>query len=141
MSSTSSRTAGPRAVLKNEKYLRIAKATMEKERLKIWEQQNDSPHEKYKSTAESAQTHARERLMHPSCLDVSSDIELKEMSAKVNREAVTYWSHELACVGKPHFPLTPLKRGSPLFSKCTSFTNPIEDSRLQHCEAHERLDE
>ncbi|KAL7461757.1 hypothetical protein ACHAXS_002165 [Conticribra weissflogii] len=128
-------------MLKDEKYLSIARATMEKELEKIREQQNDSPYEKYESTAKSAQTHARDGLVRPSCLDISSENELKEMGAKVNREAVTYWSHELAVAGKPHFPVTPLKRGSQLFSKCTSFTNTIEDSRLRHGEANERVDE
>ena len=86
------RGVGPRAIMKNKKYREIAQSTMEKEREKIWSQQNDSPYEKYESTATSAQTHAMNQLVRPSCLDVSSENDLKTMAGKRNQEDVTWVS-------------------------------------------------
>ncbi|KAL7549563.1 hypothetical protein ACHAWF_012834 [Thalassiosira exigua] len=138
---SSGKRAGPRARLKTQKCRDIAQSIMERERSQVWERQNDSPydvHVNYESTAKSSQHLAVERMVKPSCLDVCSEEDMKKM-AKGNsnqKEAVTYWSHELVSC-KPHFPVTPLKRGSPLFARCTGFSNDIEDSRLRHDEADE----
>ena len=122
---------GPRAVTKKHKYREIAQATMEKEREKIRAQKNDSPYEKNESTATLAQAFAVNYLTRSSCLNVSSEKDLETMPGKSNDEAITYWSHELKTCGKPHFPVTSLKRGTPLFARCTSFSNDIENSQLR----------
>ena len=107
-------------------------------RKRISEAQNDSPAEKLESITQSAQADARNRLVRPSCLDISSEEDLQGYGQQVDH-AVTFWSHELKSVEKSqlNFPVTPLKRGSPLFAKNTYFTNDITDSRLRHSEALE----
>lgn len=132
--------AGPRAMLKHQRYKEIATQEMHMNRKKISEAQNDSPYEQLESITQSAQADARNRLVRSSCLDVSSEEDLKSIGQQLDH-AVTFWSHELKNVEKPHFPVTPLKRGSPLFAKNTSFTNDITDSRVRHSEAHESVNE
>ncbi|KAL7511128.1 hypothetical protein ACHAXN_008033 [Cyclotella atomus] len=61
------------------------------------------------------------------------------MPGQSSRHAITIWSHELKRNKKPHFPVTPLKRGFPLFAKSSSFTNDIRDPRVSHSEAHESV--
>jgi hypothetical protein len=125
-------------MLKNQQYREIAEQKMEAERKKIFELQNDSPNVALESTAMSAQIEATSRILRPSCLNVSSENDLKSMPGREHHDAVSYWSHELKTNQKPHFPATGSKRGS-LFHKCTSFTNQIEDSRVRHSEAHETV--
>ena len=126
------KVAGPRAMLRNQQYREIAEKQLKLEHEKF-QLQNDSKNEVLESTAMSAQRHAMNRLVRPSCLNVSSQEDLKDMPGKDYSAAVTYWSHELKSLStKPNFPATPLKRGSPLFAKCTEFTNDITDSRVCH---------
>jgi hypothetical protein len=127
-------SSGPRTMLKNQQYRELAKTKFEQDRAKCWDNQNDSPHETLQSTAQSAYANASTFITKPSCLNVSSEKELEALAGNSNKEAVTYWSHELVNVGQPHFPITRLKRDSPLFARCASFTNDIQDSRVQHSE-------
>ena len=128
----SQQVSGPRAKLRNQQYREIAEKQLHAEREKF-ERHNDSANEVLESTSMSAQAHAINRIVRPSCLNVSSEEELKNMPGKDYSAAVTYWSHELKSLSlKPNFPATPLKRGSPLFAKCTEFTNDITDSRIRH---------
>mmetsp|Transcript_11008 Transcript_11008/g.20175 ORF Transcript_11008/g.20175 Transcript_11008/m.20175 type:complete len:154 (-) Transcript_11008:80-541(-) len=139
MMSSGKRSTGPRAILKTQKCREIAQLKMQREREEVREKQNDSPYEKFESTAQSSQALAVKRLVRPSCLDVTSEKDLTKLADEKGNnqnEAVTYWSHELIAGNKPHFPVTPLNRGS-LFARCTSFSNDIEDSRLRHNEADE----
>ena len=132
------RNAGPRATLRSQKCREIAQSITQKEREEVRKKQTES-YEKHESTAQSSQVLAVKRLVRQSPLDVSSDTDLKKLADENGnkKEAVTYWSHELIACDKHHFPVTPLKRGSPLFAKCTHFSNEIEDSRVRHNEADE----
>jgi hypothetical protein len=80
---------------------------MEKEREKIRTQQNDSPKENLESTTMRTQALARKMLIRQSCLNVSSENDLKKMSGRNNRDAVTYWSYEKKS-NTPELPTTPL---------------------------------
>ncbi|KAL7530085.1 hypothetical protein ACHAXR_003300 [Thalassiosira sp. AJA248-18] len=133
MSSENRRTGPPRAMLKTQKCREIAQSIMQRERREVQEKQNDSPYERHESTAQSSQALAK-RMVRPSCLDASSEKDLKKLTDETGnqKEAVTYWSHELVSCNKPHFPVTPLNRGSPLFARCASFSNDIDDSRVRH---------
>ena len=86
------------------------------------------------------QIEAKNRLVRPSCLSVKSKEDIRSMPGQLDH-AVTFWSHELKMCERPHFPVTPLKRGTPLFAKNTSFTNDITDSRVRHSEAQESVNE
>lgn len=125
-------------MLKTKRCREVAQSIMQSERDLVWEQQNDSPYEKYKSTAQSSQNLAVKKLVRQSCLDAHSEEDLKKLNSVGSgnqNEAVTYWSHELIACNKPDFPDKPLKQGPPLFARSTSFTNDIKDSRLRHSEA------
>lgn len=87
-----SRSAGPRAMLKNQSYREIAEQKMEAEREKTRINQNDSPIEALETIAQSAQSEANARIFRQSCLNVSSEDDLKKMPGKTSH-AVTYWSH------------------------------------------------
>lgn len=92
---------------------------MQEKRLEIEEQQNDSPFVPLESTAQSSQAHAAKRIVRPSCLDVSSEDELKKFSEKGNggeKEAVTYWSD---LISQPNS----TANAPPLFAKRTSFSH------------------
>ena len=128
------RNPGPRAVLKNQQYRQIAEQETAQLREQIRELQNDSP-EVFESTCQSAYVDTKHRLVRSSPLDVTSQDSLKKMPGQSSRHAVTIWSHELKRNKKPHFPVTPLKRGFPLFAKSSSFTNDIRDPRVSHSEA------
>ncbi|KAL9181478.1 hypothetical protein ACHAXT_010283 [Thalassiosira profunda] len=137
MASTDGRDAGPRAKLKAQQARDTAQSMMQRQREQVREAQNDSPYERPESIAQSFSQNAVARLVMPSCLDVSSEEELQKLTGGQNesqKEAVTYWSHELSSCHKAHFATTPLSRGAPLFAKCTAFSNEIEDSRLHHNE-------
>lgn len=131
---------GPRAILKTQKCREIAELEMRRQQEEVFTQQNDSPYEKVESTAASANYSAAERLVRPSCLNVTSEEELAKLAPDKGggqgNEAVTYWSHEVISGNKSHFRVTRMKRGS-LFAKCTSFSNDIEDARLRHDDAVE----
>lgn len=127
-------------MLKYKQFKEIAENEMASERARIRELQNDSPHQELESTTQSAQIEAKNRLVRPSCLSVKSKEDIRSMPGQLDH-VVTFWSHELKMCERPHFPVTPLKRGSPLFAKNTSFTNDITDSRVRHSEAHESVNE
>ncbi len=124
---------GPRSIQRTQKCHELAQMMMQKEREEILRQQNDSPSETPESTATAANICA---MSKSSFLDASSEQDAKDLSANnmKREEAVTYWSHELIAGDKPHFPVTSLTRSSPLFTRCASFTNEIEDSRVRHSE-------
>ena len=116
------KTIGPRASLKSQHYRDIARAQYE---IKLEESSvhQDAP---LQSEAESMNIHATGRIVRPSCLNVSSEEDLKDMPGKAigQAQAVTFWRAEPE-TQKPHF-------------KCTSFTNDIKDSRIRYSEeAHE----
>jgi hypothetical protein len=137
MASSGQGVSGPRSIERHKQCLEKAQAIMQKEREEILRQQNDSPNEMPESTATAANHCAKNRLFKPSVLDVSSEKDLKELVAEEQmkrEEAVTYWSHELMAGQKTHFPVTALTLSSPLFARCASFSNDIEDSRVQHSE-------
>lgn len=136
-SSERKEVAGPRSIQRTQKCRELAQMMMQNEREEILRQQNDSPNETPESTATAANICAMKRLPKPTVSDAPSEKNAKEMSANnmKREEAVTYWSHELIAGDKPHFPVTSsLTRSSPLFARCASFTNEIEDSRVRHSE-------
>ena len=132
------RSTGPRAILKAKKCREVAATIAIAQQEQVREKQNDSPYDPNQTTtAQDSQVLAKQRLVRPSVLNVSSEEELKKLSTGNGGQehAVTYWSHELqnSRSSKPHFAVTPLQGPSP-FAKCTRFSNDIEDSRLQHNE-------
>lgn len=134
-SSERKEVVGPRSIQRTQKCRELAQMMMQKEREEILRQQNDSPSETPESTATAANSCAM-KMSKSSFLDASSEQDAKDLSANnmKREEAVTYWSHELIAGDKPHFPVTSLTRSSPLFTRCASFTNEIEDSRVRHSE-------
>ena len=131
------RTNGPRAIRRSQRRLEIAQAKMKREKEEVTEKQTSYiKNFEYESTAKSAQTQSANRLVRQSALDVSSEEELKKLTkgSTQNEGAVTYWSHEVTSGNNAHFPATPLQKGAKLFSKCTHFSNEIEDSRVEHRE-------
>jgi hypothetical protein len=128
---------GPRAMLKSQQYRQIAEQKTTQLREQIRELQNDSPQEPLESNCQRAYADTKLRLVRSSPLDVRSQDDLKKMPGQSSPHTVTIWSHELKRNEKPHFPVTPHRRGSPLFAKSTSFTNEIRDPRVSHSECHE----
>ena len=116
------RSPGPRAKLKTQQSREIAQTMMLEKRLEIEEQQNDSPYVPHESTTQSSQAHAATRIAKPSCLDVSSEDELKKFTEKGNgreKEAVTYWSDLIISGSQPNS----TANAPPLFAKRTSFSH------------------
>ncbi len=125
-------------MLKAQKCREVAISIAIAQQEEVRETQNDSPYDPNQTTtAQDSQELAKLRLVRPSVLNVTSEEELKKLSAETGNQehAVTYWSHELqrSSKGKPHFAVTSMRDSSP-FAKCTQFSNDIEDSRLQHNE-------
>ena len=124
MTENNDRRTGPRAMLKNQRCREIAEQMMREKEQEVRENQNDSKAERLESISRSSQISASGK----SCLDVSSENDLKDLARNQQRgaEAVTYWSHEFTS-NQAHFPVTPLNQGSSLFAMCTSFSKDTED--------------
>jgi hypothetical protein len=136
LSSGRQSAGGPRSIERIQQCRDKAQTIMQKEREEILRRQNDSPNEIPEPSATAANHCAVKRLFKPSALDVTSKKDLKELMDEhmKRKEAVTYWSHKLMSGDKPHFPVTSLMPSLPLFARCASFSNDIEDSRVLHSE-------
>lgn len=118
----SHRTMGPRSLRKQQKFLQDAKKEqiLEEEKEKELSHQNDCI---YESTSAAVHKLAQHRLSEP-CLGSSLH------GHGTDEEAITFWSQQ-----KPGKNNGDACGRRPLFAKCSSFTNDIQDGRLKHSEA------